>query len=278
MGNPASVLVTCSAIAVLVVFALHALILRTRSHRRPGRLVRLLGAVTEKVILAVYVLIGVSALLAFVPWCFSDHTPTVPPQEACPRDEAFATLLRYGQPSSRSRGSPAEVLAGVREDAQELERVSRDGSMPPVYLLQLCTDAWLVERYQRSEPGSLPDTLVQSAAQDLRAKAQYANKNPRNPFGRVLVKATTQDQNGNPVNDREIRYCLKGVQRYPSRHSSFDRWSSPTSDKLLLPGAYLIWARRPDYMLWGGGAFGVQKEVEVGVNGESEVSVNIPVE
>ena len=274
MGNPASVLVISSAIAVLVVLALHGLVAKAAPHRRPGRLARLVEAIVGKLILAVYLLIGLTAILAFIIWIFSDHTPPVPPETAWTPKQAFATIFRYTKVRADSQDNAAKVLEGIRSDTRELERLSQTYTIPPEYLLQLSADAWQVRRYRKNR--GLPDELLQSAARDLRDKRLYASKNPMNPFGSVLVKVATRNGHGDEVPGLEVRYCLKGIRPYRDRQHSFERWSSPTA-KQLPPGNYLIWVRRPDYMLWRdrSEATEVGKDVDVGADGASGLNLDL---
>jgi hypothetical protein len=274
VGNPAFVLVICSVAAILVVFVLHALVRGAVSRTRRGFLVRLVDALVAKLVIVIYICVGLAAVVALAAQLLPDDASPLPPKTPWSPKKAFSRLLhhekpRAGQPQSRF----TDALSSIDRDAALLQEIARTHTIPPEYLRQLSVDAWQVWRHQK-DPQS-PDEMILSAAQDLRAKSLYASRNPANPFSSIPVKATIHDEGGGELQNYEVRFCLKGLLPYADRHRSFDRRGSPTMQQLP-PGSYFLWIRRADYMLWANrsGTTVPRQELDLGANGESERNVD----
>lgn len=275
MGNPASVLVISSIAAILVVFALHGLAGRAVSRRRRGFFTRLVDAFVAKLVLVIYLCVGLAALVALVAYFLPDDTAPFPPETPWSPKKAFSRLLHHEKPSGgQAQSGLADALASIEHDAAFLQDVAQTHSIPSEYLRQLSVDAWQVWRHQKYRQS--PDELVLSAAEDLHTKSLYASRKPADPFSSLLVKAAIRDEHGGEVQNEEVRFCLKGLLPYADRHLSFDHSGSPAEQRLP-PGSYFVWVRRTDYMLWvnRSGAPVNRQELDLGVNGESERTVDL---
>lgn len=275
MGNPAFVLVICSVAAILVVFILHGLVVRALSRRRRGRVVRLVDALVAKLVLVIYICVGLAALVSLVAQFLPDDSSPFPPKTPWSPKKVFARLLRHEKPrAGQPHNALADAFASIDHDAALLKGIAQTHTIPPDYLRQLSVDAWQVWRHQKYNVSS--DEPVLSAAQDLRAKSLYADRNPTDPFSSILVKATIHDERGGEIQNGEVRFCMKGLLPYADRHRSFDHGGTPATQRLP-PGSYFFWVRRADYMLWANRstASTSRQQLDLGVNGESERDVGL---
>ena len=275
MGNPAFVLVICSVAAILVVFVLHGLVARALSRTRRGRVVRLLDALVAKLVLVIYICVGLAALVSLVAQFLPDDSSPFPPKRPWSPKKVFSRLLHHEKPrAGQPQSALADAFAGIDRDATLLKGIAQTHPIPPDYLHQLTIDAWEVWRHQKYHPSS--DEPILSAAQDLRAKASYADRSPNDPFSSVLVKATIRDERGEGMQNHEVRFCLKGLLPYADRHRSFDQRGTPAIQRLP-PGSYFFWVRRADYMLWANNAAASssRQQLDLGLNGESEQEVDL---
>jgi hypothetical protein len=275
VGNPAFVLVICSVAAILVVFVLHGLVMRTLSRPRRGRVARLVDAFVAKLVLVIYICVGLAALVSLVAQFLPDDSSPFPPKTPWSPKKVFSRLLRHEKPrAGQPQSALADAFASIDRDATFLRGIAQTHSIPPDYLRQLSVDAWQVWRHQKYHPSS--DEPVLSAAQDLHAKSLYASRNPTNPFSSILVKATIHDEHGGEMQNDEMRFCMKGLLPYADRHRSFEHWGTPATQRLP-PGSYLFWVRRADYMLWANrsAASASRQQLDLGVNGESERDIDL---
>ncbi|HEY0794062.1 MAG TPA: hypothetical protein VGD78_23575 [Chthoniobacterales bacterium] len=272
MGTPPLVpLVACLLVAL--VLALEALGRRAlvRVRRRPGRLRRLLDGVVGLWLRLIYVGLALTTLAAAAGWALLTDPLALPPEQPGSPAQAFAILRA---PAPVRPGGPAdlpEVRARLLDAVTYLQGVAQTHAAPADYRLQLAVDAWLVKR-QRYQRGA-SDTLLRVAAQDLEAKAAYARQHPTEPFARIPVQVTARDAQARPLLEWDVRFCLKALAPYTSHHRSFD----PSGSQALPPGDYLLWARRPDYMLWTGEARSgtPPQELTLGDQGEPERRVDL---
>jgi hypothetical protein len=275
VGNPPLVLVTCSVAVILVVFFLHGLVIKTLSRRRHGRIARLVDALVGKLVLVIYVCVGLAALMSLVAQFLPDDSSPFPPKQAWSPKKVFSRLLHHEKPrAGQSQGALAEAFASIDRDATLLKGIAQTHRMPPDYLRQLSVDAWQVWRHQKYHPSS--DEPVLSAAEDLHVKSSYASRNPADPFSSILVKATIRDESGAPVQNDDVRFSLRGLLPYPDRHRSFDHPGTPATQRLP-PGSYFFWVRRADYMLWANRSApsASRQQVDLGVNGEPERDIHL---
>lgn len=274
MGNPPFVLVICSVAAILVVFVLHGLVMRGFSRRRRGRVVSLVDAIVAKLVLVIYVCVGLAALISLVAQFLPDDSSPFPPKTAWSPKKVFSRLLHHEKPRpGQPQSTLTNAFADIDRDATLLKGIAQTHRMPPDYLRQLSVDAWQVWRHQKYRLPS--DEPVLSAAEDLHVKSTYASRNPADPFSSILVKATIHDESGGEVQNDEVRFCLKGLLPYPDRHRSFDH-PGPSAAQRFPPGSYFFWARRADYMLWANrpASSADRRQVDLGANGEPERAID----
>ena len=275
MGNPAFVLVICSVAAILVVFVLHGLVMRALSRTRRGRVVRLIDALVAKLVVVIYICVGLAALVSLVAQFLPDVSSPFPPKTAWSPKRVFSRLLHHEKPRAGQPQNPlTDAFASIDRDATLLKGIAQTHSIPPDYLRQLSVDAWQVWHHQKYH--LMSDEPVLSAAQDLHAKAVCASRNPNDPFSSILVKATIHDEHGGEVQNDEVRFCLNGLLPYADRHRSFAHRGTPAVQRLP-PGSYFFWVRRVDYMLWANrsAASVSRQQLDLGVNGESERGIDL---
>jgi hypothetical protein len=275
VGNPAFVLVICSVAAILVVFVLHGLVVRALSRARRGRVARLVDAFVAKLVLVIYLCVGLAAVISLVAQFLPDDSSPFPPKRPWSPKKVFSRLLHREKPrAGQPQNALANAFASINRDATLLKGIAQTHSIPPDYLHQLSVDAWEVWRYHKYHPSS--DEPVLSAAQDLHAKALYASRNPNDPFSSILVKATIRDESGGEIQNNEVRFCMNGLLPYADRHRSFDHRGTPAAQRLPA-GSYFFWVRRADYMLWANksAASASRQQLDLGINGESERNVDL---
>lgn len=275
MGNPAFVLVICSVAAILVVFVLHGLVVKALSRTRRGRVARLVDAFVSKLVLVIYICVGLAALVSLVAQLLPDDSSPIPPKRAWSPKKVFSRLLHHERPGAgQAQSALTNAIAGIDRDATLLRGIAQTHSIPPDYLHQLSVDAWEVWRHRKYHLPS--DEPVLSAAQDLHAKALYASRHPNDPFSSILVKATIRDESGGEMQNNEARFCMKGLLPYADRHRSFDHQGTPSVQRLPA-GSYFFWVRRADYMLWAdrSAASASRQQLDLGVNGEPERDLDL---
>jgi hypothetical protein len=275
VGNPPLVLVICCVAAILVVFFLHGLVMRALARRPHGRIAKLVDALMAKLVLVIYVCVGLAAVISLVAQFLPDDSSPFPPRTAWAPKKVFSRLSRHAKPRpGQPQSALTNALTSIDRDAALLKGIAQTHRIPPDYLRQLSVDAWLVWRHRKYHLPS--DEPVLSAAQDLHVKSSYASRNAADPFSSVLVKTTIRDESGGAVQNDEVRFCIKGLLPYPDRHRSFDHPGTPATQRLP-PGSYFFWVRRADYMLWANRSTSSvsRQQLDLGVNGEPERDIDL---
>jgi hypothetical protein len=137
------------------------------------------------------------------------------------------------------------------------------------YLLSLRADNQLLNKAKKESNPQQALSLLADAATDLQIKADNC-RNSEDGLGKEIKVKVHTVAGGKEVGGFEVFYVQKGMFDVKSAHDRFPRESSPTDEKVLSPGAYILWVHR--------GTFSSDPvALRVGGHGETRLDVELAV-
>ena len=177
------------------------------------------------------------------------------------------------------------LLSNVPQGSEPLRRAQRRASAalsqllalstswpaesPEDYRVNLAEDVRVLDSALSGDRKALAATL-EAVADDLETKLEHCRKSGGKLGGSVKVRVRTV-QDGQEIRSWQVFYMPKIFEvSATATPDLFPQLSSPT-EELLVPGRYLMWARRP-----GSASVGARIVVKVG-EGRPELIVDLPV-
>ena len=137
------------------------------------------------------------------------------------------------------------------------------------YLDGLRGDLRLLHRVKKPKAGEDPMDILRDAALDLQLKSDNC-RNSGDGLGKEIKVRVHTKAGGKEVGGYEVYYVPKGLLDIKSAQDRFPRESSPTDDRILCPGRYVVWARKKGFT-------GAPVTQGIGGHGETHVEVDLEV-
>ena len=147
----------------------------------------------------------------------------------------------------------------------------QSGQYDPVdyYLVILRADSRRLGDLKKEKNGVQTLDTVREVALDIQLKADNCRHSADGLGKEIKVKVHTK------ADDKEVGgfevFCVpRGMLDVKSAHDRFARMSSPTDEKILVPGRYAMWVRRKQF---------TSEPITLGIggHGETKLEVDIPV-
>ncbi len=137
------------------------------------------------------------------------------------------------------------------------------------YLDGLRGDLRLLHRVKKPKAGEEPMAILRDAALDLQLKSDNC-RNSGDGLGKEIKVRIHTKAGGKEVGGFEIYYVPKGLLDIKSARDRFPRESSPTDERILCPGRYVLWACKKGFT-------GDPVTQGVGGHGETHLEVDLEV-
>ena len=136
------------------------------------------------------------------------------------------------------------------------------------YLDGLRGDLRLLHQVKKPKAGEDPMVILRDAALDLQLKSDNC-RNSGDGLGKEIKVRVHTKAGGKEVGGFEVYYAPKGLLDIKSAHDRFPRQSSPTDEKILCPGRYVVWARKQGF---------TSEQVTQGIGGHGETHLEVDLE
>jgi hypothetical protein len=137
------------------------------------------------------------------------------------------------------------------------------------YLETLRGDLRMLHRVKKPKAGEEPLGVLRDVALDLQLKGDNCRQSGDGLGKEIKVRVHTK-AGGKEVGGFEVYYAPRGLVDIKSTHDRFPRQSSPTDEKILCPGRYVVWARKQGFT-------GEQVTQGIGGHGETHLEVDLEV-
>ena len=136
------------------------------------------------------------------------------------------------------------------------------------YLETLRGDLRMLHRVKKPKAGEEPLGVLRDVAFDLQLKGDNCRQSGDGLGKEIKVRVHTK-AGGKEVGGFEVYYAPRGLVDIKSAHDRFPRQSSPTDEKILCPGRYVVWARKQGF---------TSEQVTQGIGGHGETRLEVDLE
>ena len=173
------------------------------------------------------------------------------PKDPISEFEVFFVLRRLVNELHHSfdaNNTDAQQSLNDMNDAAEFllnkwRRALGSGETPREYLMSLTYDVYLLEGVKKEQNKEKAIIKLKDAAADLRIKADHCSRNENlNP--KIKVKVLTKNSQNNDSHGYQVWFVQKGMEDVTACYDNFNKFSSPTDEKELVPGGYFVWAKK----------------------------------
>lgn len=114
------------------------------------------------------------------------------------------------------------------------------------YLRSLQRDNRLLDKIKKEKDEQKALVTLRDVALDLQTKADNCRNSADGLGKEIKVKVHTKASD-KEIGGYEVYLVQKGMFDVTSAHDRFPRQSSPTNEKILAPGGYVLWVRRKSF-------------------------------
>jgi hypothetical protein len=190
--------------------------------------------------------------------------------------ELAGTLSRPDNEVKQASQDDCELVQALKETQDGIEFLldkwqptMGSGVTTRPYLLSLTYDVYLLKT-AKALPRRQACSKIRDVAEDLKIKVNHCRgSNNLNP--KITVTVVTKNNQDNEVQGYQIWYVQKGMEDVPSCFDSFHKFSSPTDEKELVPGRYVMWGKKGDLVT-------THVAQRIGGEGKNQIQIDLPVE
>jgi hypothetical protein len=136
------------------------------------------------------------------------------------------------------------------------------------YLDSLRDDNWLLGGLRKEKDQTKAIAKLRDVALDMQLKADNC-RNSKDGLGKEIKVRVHTKSGGQEIGGYEVYFSSKGMFEIKSAHDRFPRQSSPTDEKILCPGGYMIWASKHGF---------TSPPVALGIGGHGETQVDVDID
>lgn len=137
------------------------------------------------------------------------------------------------------------------------------------YLRSLQRDNRLLGKIKKEKDEQKALVTLRDVALDLQTKADNCRNSADGLGKEIKVKVHTKASD-KEIGGYEVYLVQKGMFDVTSAHDRFPRQSSPTNEKILAPGGYVLWVRRKSFT-------SEPVSMRIGGHGETHLEVDLEV-